>query len=69
MDENAKTVVCRCCGKPITIALQERRAPKPPMLLITCRERDCKLNDVTIAALEIEDYLARDLSDKMSINK
>jgi hypothetical protein len=55
------TVICRCCGLPITLEYQPRRI-KPPCLLITCRRKGCKLYTVTLAVETVADYEARDLS-------
>jgi hypothetical protein len=63
------TVVCRCCGQNITVEFQERRAPKAPILLLTCRNKACKLRDVTIAVYAVDDYYSRDIADKYTINK
>lgn len=57
----ATTVICRCCGEPVTIEYQPRRV-KPPCILITCRRKGCKLESVTLALEVVEDYYERDLS-------
>lgn len=61
-------VHCKCCGLPIVVEFQERRV-KTPLLLITCRNDACPLDDVTIAVETAAEYRARDLSDKMECNR
>lgn len=60
-------ITCVCCGKPVVVAYQERMT-KPPLLLITCRERGCRLRFATMAVERPFDYPqhARNFLDKES---
>lgn len=79
------TIKCRHCQQDVAIDLQERfqyfdktttpptKLPTPvkiaPALHITCRNRACKLHDVTFTVESVLDYEAREISDKFGINR